>query len=318
MQFFFDAIAQANIEPDSRGAKRLFHGRGGFYPGCEHLALDWYPPAWVLTSFEALKPATLAALDDAIVTRSAALGLPPPVCWVYQWRDQGRVETHVMRGAVPTPHVVTEGDSAYVVNVTKGQNHGLFLDMANGRRWLREKILSKSGARVLNLFAYTCVFSVVAKQAGAAEVINIDMSDGALRIGRQNHQLNDCGDGVRFMAHDLFKSWGKVKRFAPYDVIVVDPPSYQKGSFVATKDYARLLRHLPDLCKHGTDVLLCLNAPELSLTYLKTLVTAHAPTLNWVRRIENPAAFKDRSSDRALKVLHYTFHDGDLAPSMVF
>ena len=307
MQALFDAIAQADIAPNNRAARRLFHGRGGLYPGCEHLALDWYPPAWLLTSFSPLAPDTLKALDEAIVARSTALGLSTTVCWVYQCRDQGRAETVVMRGNLPAPHVVTEGGSAFVVNVAKGQNHGLFLDMANGRQWLRENMITKPGARVLNLFAYTCAFSVVAKQAGAAEVINLDMSDSALRIGQQNHQLNACAEGVRFMAHDLFKSWGKVKRFAPYDTIVADPPSYQKGSFVATKDYERLLRHLPNLCADGTDVLLCLNAPELSMSYLQSLVATHAPALSWVGRVENPETFKDCSSDRALKVLHYTF-----------
>ncbi|MGA0926964.1 MAG: class I SAM-dependent methyltransferase, partial [Burkholderiaceae bacterium] len=190
MQALYDAIAQADIAPNNRAARRLFHGRGGLYPGCEHLALDWYPPAWLLTSFSPLAPDTLKALDEAIVARSAALGLSTTVCWVYQCRDQGRAETVVMRGNLPAPHVVTEGSSAFVVNVAKGQNHGLFLDMANGRQWLRENMMAKPGARVLNLFAYTCAFSVVAKQAGAAEVVNLDMSDGALRIGQQNHQLN--------------------------------------------------------------------------------------------------------------------------------
>ena len=307
MQALFDAITQADIAPNNRTARRLFHGRGGLYPGCEHLALDWYPPAWLLTSFSPLARDTLKALDEAIVARSTALGLSTTVCWVYQCRDQGRAETVVMRGNLPAPHVVTEGGGAFVVNVAKGQNHGLFLDMANGRQWLRENMMTKPGARVLNLFAYTCAFSVVAKQAGAAEVINLDMSDSALRIGQQNHQLNACAEGVRFMAHDLFKSWGKVKRFAPYDTIVADPPSYQKGSFVATKDYERLLRHLPDLCEDGTDVLLCLNAPELSLSYFQGIVATHASALHLVRQVENPVAFADRSVDRALKVLHYTF-----------
>ncbi len=307
MQALFDAIAHADIAPNNRAARRLFHGRGGLYPGCEHLALDWYPPAWLLTSFGPLAPDTLKALDEAIVARSAAVGLSTTVCWVYQSRDRGRTETVVMRGTLPTPHVVTESDSAFMVHVAKGQNHGLFLDMANGRQWLRENTMAKPGARVLNLFAYTCAFSVVAKQAGAAEVINLDMSDGALRIGQQNHQLNACTEGVRFMAHDLFKSWGKVKRFGPYDTIVADPPSHQKGSFVATKDYEHLLRHLPDLCKAGTDVLLCLNAPELSLSYFQAIVATHAPTLHLIGQVENPVAFADRSRDRALKVLHYTF-----------
>jgi len=93
-----------------------------------------------------------------------------------------------MRGNLPTPHVVTEGNSAFVVHVAKGQNHGLFLDMANGRQWLRENMMAKPGARVLNLFAYTCAFSVVAKQAGAAEVINLDMSDGAVLFADRRNQ----------------------------------------------------------------------------------------------------------------------------------
>ena len=42
------------------------------------------------------------------------------------------------------------------------------------------------GLKDANLFAYTCSFSVVALQAGARQVINVDMSDGALAIGKRN------------------------------------------------------------------------------------------------------------------------------------
>ena len=50
-----------------------------------------------------------------------------------------------------------------------------------------------------------------------------------------------------FLTHDIFSTWGKITRSGPYGLVIVDPPSYQKGSFVATKDYARLMRRLPDL-----------------------------------------------------------------------
>ncbi len=56
MQALLDAIAQAQPGPD---ACRIFHGRGGLSPGCEHLSLDWYAPVWVLTSFKALDEAEL-------------------------------------------------------------------------------------------------------------------------------------------------------------------------------------------------------------------------------------------------------------------
>ena len=35
-------------------ARRLFHGRGGLYEGANHLTLDFYPPVFLLTSFEEL------------------------------------------------------------------------------------------------------------------------------------------------------------------------------------------------------------------------------------------------------------------------
>ena len=41
MQALLDHIATMQPGLDAR---RIFHGRGGLYPGCEHLALDWFAP----------------------------------------------------------------------------------------------------------------------------------------------------------------------------------------------------------------------------------------------------------------------------------
>jgi 23S rRNA (cytosine1962-C5)-methyltransferase len=206
---------------------------------------------------------------------------------------------------VPDAQVVTEQGARFRVHVLKGQNHGLFLDMAEGRRWVREHVAARPGLKVLNLFAYTCAFSVVARQAGAGHVLNVDMSHGAIAIGQQNHQLNGLATGASFMAHDIFKSWGKITRGGPYDLIILDPPSYQKGSFVASKDYARLMRRLPDLLAPGGHALLCLNAPELGLAFLQDQMRELAPQLAFVQRVPNPALFADVSAERALKVLVY-------------
>jgi 23S rRNA (cytosine1962-C5)-methyltransferase len=229
--------------------------------------------------------------------------------WVFQCRHEGQTETRLMAGSVPEPHGVTEGGSRYLVHVLKGQNHGLFLDMAEGRRWVREHVATRPGLKVLNLFAYTCAFSVVARQAGASQVVNVDMSHGALAIGQKNHQLNGLAAGASFLAHDIFKSWGKVTRGGPYDLVIVDPPSYQKGSFVASKDYARLMRRPPDLLAPGGHALLCLNAPELGLDFLQEQMQALAPSLTFVQRVPNPAVFADISPERSLKVLVYRASD---------
>ena len=66
--------------------------------------------------------------------------------------------------------MVTERGARYGVHVLRGQNHGLFLAMAAGRDWVRRTVAmhpEPARMRVLNLFAYTCAFSVVAGLAGA-------------------------------------------------------------------------------------------------------------------------------------------------------
>ena len=305
MQALLDTIATLGPPSD---ACRVFHGRGGTHPGCDHLALDSFPPAWLLTSFQPISEPELAAVGAALAARWQHIGAGQPLTWLLQSRLDGRSSTRLMAGALPHPHTVTEAGSHYRLHLAHqagGQNHGLFLDMAEGRRWVRQQAAAQPGLKVLNLFAYTCAFSVVALQAGAGSVINLDMSAGALAIGQQNHRLNRITAGASFWPHDLFNSWGKVSRSGPYDLVIVDPPSHQKGSFVATKDYPRLLRRLPDLLAPGGQVLLCLNAPELGPGFLQDAMQIQAPGLVFERRLPNPPAFADVSVERSLKVLVY-------------
>jgi 23S rRNA (cytosine1962-C5)-methyltransferase len=302
MQALLNAITTMDLPHD---AQRIFHGRGGLHPGCEHWALDAFPPVWLLTSFQPVPNEALARVHAALAQRLKQLAPDQPLNWVYQCRHEGRTETRLMAGSVPEPQVVTEQGARYRLHLLKGQNHGLFLDMAEGRRWVRAHAAAHPGLKVLNLFAYTCAFSVVALQAGARQVINMDMSQSALAIGQQNHQLNGLTAGASFMAHDIFSSWGKLTRSGPHDLVILDPPSYQKGSFVAGKDYARLMRRLPDLLAPGGRALLCLNAPELGVDFLHDQMTALAPGLRFEQRVPNPAVFDDVSAQRSLKVLVY-------------
>ncbi|MCZ2495233.1 SAM-dependent methyltransferase [Xylophilus sp. Kf1] len=306
MQALLDAIATT---PLPIGAQRVFHGRGGLFPGCTHLSLDFFAPVWLLTSFQPVADDALAVVGDALDRRWRQLAPGEALNWVFQCRHEGRSETRVMAGGVPDPHWVEEDGLRYRVHVDRGQNHGLFLDMAEGRRWVREHVAARSGPRdrpkVLNLFAYTCAFSVVALKAGARQVINLDMSKGALAVGQQNHRDNDLLANASFLPHDLFKSWGKVSRGGPYGLVIVDPPSYQKGSFVAQRDYARLIRRLPDLLAPDGHALLCLNAPEMGPAFLHDAMRELAPELQFVERVANPPAFADVSDERSLKVLVY-------------
>jgi 23S rRNA (cytosine1962-C5)-methyltransferase len=281
---------------------RLFHGRGGLYLGDEHLCVDWYKPVLLLTSFKMLDDEPRDELVNAIVTFWQLQRPNDPLNLVYQYRHGGQTFSELLHGEVPAQHIVTENGVRFLVHLLRGQNHGLFLDMANGRAWVKQHAKHK---KVLNLFAYTCGFSVVALQGGADEVVNMDMSKGALSIGKQNHVLNDLPAGARYLGHDIFKSWGKLTKLGPYDLIVVDPPSNQRGSFVATKDYERLLKRLPDLLAPQGEVLLCLNAPELGCDFLIQQVANTAPQLTYVERIANPSVFADIDEQKSLKVLRY-------------
>ena len=306
MQALLNAIATMTMPTD---AQRLFHGRGGLFVGCEQWTLDAFAPVLVLTSFQATSPEELTTIGDALSTRWAQIAPEQTLNWVFQCRAQGQLETRLMSGTVPDPHVVSEDGARFHVHVLKGQNHGLFLDMAQGREWVRRMVThyapDQPRLKVLNLFAYTCAFSVVALQAGAKQVVNVDMSHGAMAIGQKNHVLNGIQNGAAFLMHDVFKTWGKITRSGPYGLVIIDPPSYQKGSFIATQDYAKLMRRLPELLAPEGYALLCLNAPELGLAFLQDLMQTLVPELNFVERVANPAVFADVSPERSLKVLVY-------------
>jgi 23S rRNA (cytosine1962-C5)-methyltransferase len=320
-----ESIATSTPTGKDTNTYRVFHGRGGCFPGCEHLTLDWFRPVWVLTSFQVhLSEAELEIIGRALLNHHGLSGGDGPddqknLTWVYQCRGQFNATTTLMAGQVPDLHVVKEGSCKYLIQImgdSRGRRHrGLFLDMANGRQWVQ---LHAKGKKVLNLFSYTCAFSVAALQGGASEVINIDMAKGAIKVGQRNHELNNITSGARFLMHDIFKSWGKLRKLGPYDIIIVDPPSYQKGSFVAEKDYAKIIRRLPDLLlpTNQSQILLCLNAPELNVNFLKELVEVEAPQFQFVYQIENPSTFPSINSDRALKVLLYRY-DPSITVGMV-
>jgi|TARA_B110000908_G_scaffold86704_1_gene103574 23S rRNA (cytosine1962-C5)-methyltransferase len=281
-------------------ARRFFHGRGGILPDWKHIAVDWYAPAVFLTLYEEKASSeqfineldTWAKKDDRVtclaVQRRYLVGSPVEVLW----------------GDLPDR--AHEADLQFVLSLDKNQNHGFFPDMQPGRQWLRER---SEGKRVLNLFSYTCALSVAAMAGGAESVVNLDLSSRALAVGRDNHRLNfdqkKCRR-VTYLPHDLFKSWGRLKRLAPFDLVVLDPPSHQPGSFVAAKDYPRMLRRLGEILNpDGAEVLACLNAPELDECFLTDLFQEHLGGAEFVGRLTEPEGYHEAGEGWGLKRLVY-------------
>ena len=288
----------------SQEARRLFHGRGHMFPGFEHLVVNWYPPYLLVASFNQLSEGTVAELVEAFVSAVDREGIVLAGIGL-QKRDGRRTTTDVVWGEVPDEHIVTEGGLRYVITPKRNQNVGLFMDMAHVREYLAGRV---RGASVLNLFAYTCAFSVSAIAHGAEKVVNNDMSANALKQGERNHLLNEHDlRNVRMLPHNVFKSWWKIRQFGPYDILIIDPPTNQRGSFVAEKSYGQILKRIPELAKDGAKVIACLNSPFLGPDFLTQQMQRWCPDAHFDRFLPAHPDFPDKFPERALKVAEFVY-----------
>ncbi len=287
----------AAIHPDEnlKQAQRLFHGRGHAYPGLSHITIDWLPPVILVTLF---------AKEDEALVKLLAESLAPrfPGCKSVQvqhrYIKEGPVK--VLRGEKIQHFSIWENDLAFQISLGTNKNTGLFLDMREGRQWVMQHGADK---KVLNLFAYTCAFSVAAVAGNAAAVLNVDMSSQALSIGRQNHRLNQQDlNKVRFEKLDIFKSFGRLKKRGPFDLLVCDPPTFQKGSVDIQRDYPKIIRRLDEFMAEKCQLMLCLNAPELGRDFLLGHMSRLAPDFTLIDEISAPAVFKE-AEGKGLTVL---------------
>ena len=303
-QFFSHLQQEVTNVPDE--VRRLFHGRGRKWPGLEQLTCDWLQGQLIVSLFKEVDPDFLDDLREGLLRFSMQ-----PI-WkekngttiLLQHRYQNGAPAEIILGDLDVHPVVEESGLKFKLDLGRNQNSGLFLDMRYGRDWVQQ---NAKGKRVLNLFAYTCGFSVAAIQGGAVKVVNVDMAKSSLSKGRDNHRLNGHDlKKVSFLAHDIFKSWGKIRKNGPYDLIVIDPPSFQKGSFALTKDYKKILRKLPELLADNGEVLACVNSPTVSTEFLIEGMLEEAPQFEYKERLENPPEFADLDEQSSLKALLFS------------
>ncbi len=240
---------------------RLLHGRGGDIAAVREWHIDQLGDVLLVVAHR--QQTWEAQWLDELTAWARAQGLTG--LWI-QRRYVALAPISVVWGdatRLNEPMLITEEGLTYELRFAN-QNIGLFPDMLRGRCWVREHA---ENARILNLFAYTCGFSVAAVAGGAQGVINMDMSKASLAWGRRNHELNHHDKTrVQYLGHNVMKSFGRIERLAPFDLIIIDPPSFQRGHFEAPRDYKRLLRRLPGwLTPEGEGrVMCCLNDPLLS------------------------------------------------------
>lgn len=174
------------------------------------------------------------------------------------------------------PFNVIENGVKYEIDFHAGYSPGIFLDQRVNR--LRVKHLAKPGERILNTFAYTGAFSVVAATRGA-ETTTLDLSKTYLDWCWRNFDLNQLdrdkhhgckGDTFEWLA--TFNRQGRV-----FDGIILDPPTfsrYKKKTFSTDRDYADLVCRAAKVTRTGGWILCSANTHRLRLSDYRKQIEA--------------------------------------------
>lgn len=156
-----------------------------------------------------------------------------PDCSIYERSD---VDVRKKEGLEPitgwlteplasTACVIKEHGLSINVDIAKGHKTGFYLDQRDSRVTAGRYAKNKS---VLNCFSYTGTFALHCAANDAKEVINVDVSQPALDLAKENIALNNLQDkNVSFVKADVFKllrQYREEKR--QFDMIILDPPKF--------------------------------------------------------------------------------------------
>ena len=229
---------------DVTDALRIVNGAADGFPG---LTIDKFGDRYQMQFFG---PELLTSKTEIV---EALAALFKPICVVTKERlsSSGKsLENAPMDVVIGTREdavgTVREGNANFHVDLLDTINPGLFLDMRHVRLEVEERFRAMSGAspanfeasahlenpglRFLNLFSYTCSFSVHARLGGAAVATNADISGKILDKGRENYALNglDLRPGEFFRGNAIeYVHWAQ-KKGLRFDGIVLDPPSFAR------------------------------------------------------------------------------------------
>jgi 23S rRNA (cytosine1962-C5)-methyltransferase len=266
------ALRRAVIEPEATNAFRLIHGASDGWPG-------WYVDKlgqYLLSQSEApiteMQRDELARLAGVYSARGAYHKILSR-----QVRRSTTAEASsqlVFGDAAPGPFEILENGVRYELSFDEGYSVGLFLDQRENRRRLLTGHLAAgfpapgirgAKAEVLNVFAYTCGFSVCAAKAGA-RTTSLDLSKKYLEWGRRNFALNGLDPAAHdFIYGDAF-DWLRrlAKKGRVFDVVVLDPPTFSQskehGVFRVEKNFGDLVAAALPVLKSGGVLLASANA----------------------------------------------------------
>jgi 23S rRNA (cytosine1962-C5)-methyltransferase len=150
------------------------------------------------------------------------------------------------------PWDISFGEFVFSLRLSQSKHIGIFPEQEANWHWLSEtlnKQMQGKALKVLNLFGYTGVSTVLMASSGAL-VTHVDASRSAINRAKENCTKNQIPDNqVRFVTDDAMDFVRReIRRGNRYDAIILDPPPFgrsKKGSFSWESQFEELLK----LCK---------------------------------------------------------------------
>ena len=151
---------------------------------------------------------------------------------------------------VPSAWQIKYKDLTFNIKPMGFKHTGLFPEQAVNWDWMRDKIKnSNREIKVLNLFAYTGGATVACLAAGAS-VCHVDSSKGMVTWAKENVLSSGLSERpVRYIVDDVKKFVNReIRRENKYDAIIMDPPSYGRGSNGEVWQFEDSIYDLVELC----------------------------------------------------------------------
>ena len=213
----------------------------------------------------------------------------------------------LLRGdsALPMETEVREARVRYGLDFAAGYSAGLFID----QRANRARVTHYRPRRLLNTFAYTCSFSVVAALAGA-ETVSVDLSRRSLTRGEDNFRRNEVDPkaGHQFIADDVLAVLPRLaRRGEKFDLIVLDPPTFSRNqagaAFQVQQDFDRLVTMALEVAAPSARILLSVNHSEMRVGDLERAARAAWRMQNRGGRFQASAALPDFPAGHGAKTV---------------
>ena len=149
----------------------------------------------------------------------------------YERSNKGGGEWNIFNKSIPDRWQIHYDDLTFNLKLMGFKHTGLFPEQAYNWTMLKSKIKDKKDVKVLNLFAYTGAASVACLSHGAS-VVHVDSSRGMVDWAKENVETSNLSDKpIRFIVDDVVKFVEReIRRGNKYDIILMDPPSFGRGS----------------------------------------------------------------------------------------